>query len=721
MADRVMPSISSPRGDGAAKRSGRAKYLADVEVPGLLYAKTVRSPLPHARIRAILLPELPGGYDVVDRNDVPGRNRVKMLFDDQPLFAEETVRYTGEPVLLVVGPDREVLSRLAAAVRIDYEPLDPFFDVAAGAGDPERAFADYLVVKGSPDEAFSSAALIVTEDFETGIQEQFYLEPQGATAVYEGGRITVYASMQCPYYVKNALVQAFGWPADRVRAVQTATGGAFGGKEDYPSILACQAAVASYKTGRPVRLVLERGEDLAFTPKRHPSRTVLKAAISEAGELLALDADIVLDAGAYTGLSSVVLQRALFALSGVYDIPNCRARGRAVLTNNPPEGCFRGFGAPQAFFAVESFMNHLAERLGKDPVEFRRPLVARKGGKTLTGGTFHDEVPALVLLERALAASGYAEKHGRYAALSLDATGGRTDLGKRLGIGFSVFLHGCGFTGSGERDHIKAKVRLEKKGGRAVLRASSTEMGQGASTTLRKIVAGVLGLPVELTVYENPDTDAVPDSGPTVASRTAMIVGGLFERAARKMKERWSTEESFSIEESYVHPSHVIWEQDTFSGDAYQAFSWGVNVVEIALDPVTFEVETRKAWAFHDVGRAADELIVRGQAEGGLVQGLGFAGLEVMETANGRMRQATAADYCIPTAADVPDMETGLVDNPYEHGPSGAKGVGELTIVGAAPAYAMAVENALGLPIHRVPVRPEDLIDLWAGRKGAES
>jgi CO/xanthine dehydrogenase Mo-binding subunit len=643
-----------------------------------------------------------------------------MIFDDQPFFAEDRVRYIGEPILLFAGPDREVLDRLLRETAVDYEVLPPDFDVLRGAEDPHRLVADYRVVKGDPERAFAGAEEIISHTFETGIQEQLYLEPQGVVGVYDGRRVTIYASMQCPYYVKNAVTQALGWSEDRVRSVQAVTGGGFGGKEDYPSVLACQAAVAAVKTGRPVRIVPDRDEDIRVTPKRHPSHIAITAALSASGEILGLDIDTILDAGAYTGLSNIVLQRALFNATGVYDFPNVRARGRAVLTNNVPTGCFRGFGAPQAFFAIEMFMNRLARRLGERPDEIRRRYMARRGGKTLTGGTFHDPVPLEEMLDRVMEASDFRRKwdenEGRRAAggsAGTDSGGGAgTNAGgegKVRGIGLSLFLHGCGFTGSGERDYIKAKVRLEKRGGFAVLRAANVEMGQGAATALRKIVAETLEISMEKTVYDNPDTDLVPDSGPTVASRTVMIVGGLFERAALKMKDRWEEEGDFSVEEAYVHPNHVVWDGETFQGDAYQAYAWGVNIVEIEADPVTGESAPLKVWAVHDAGRAVDERIVRGQVEGGILQGLGFASTEVMETEGGTYRQKNLTDYCIPTSADAPPIESSLMDNPYRYGPGGAKGIGEVTLVGAAPAFALAVENGLGIEIPRVPVRPEEV------------
>ncbi len=702
-------TISTPvdRLDGPDKASGRAIYTDDIRPDGLLFARTLRSDRPRARILDIKLPELPDGYFIVDKNDVPGRNRIKMLEDDWPFFAEEVVNYVGEPILLVVGPDREQVNQILKSIEISYEDLPPVLSLedAITAESPifgdDNSFAAYEFQKGDPDSAFDAAKTIIEGEFKTGYHEQAYMEPQGMIGSYTDGKLTVTGSMQCPFYVKNAMVQLTGFPENRVQVIQATTGGAFGGKEEYPSLLAGHVAMAAIKTGKPVKLVLERGEDLAVTTKRHPSVSRYRSAVDENGRVTAMEADITLDGGAYAGLSAVVLQRALFAAIGVYNIPNVIVRGRVLATNHVPSGAFRGFGAPQAFFAVEMHMEQIAAELGMNPLTFKEIHLVQKGDTTATGGVLRDEIKIREMLNRVLKLSDYRKKEGMFASRK-----GRF----RNGIGLGIYLHGCGFTGKGE-EIIQGTATVRKLAeDRAEILVSNVEMGQGAQTTLRKIVATTLELPIENIDYPNPDTDRVPDSGPTVASRTVIIVGHLLESAAKELKARWDENEVLSVSKSYRHPSYIQWDQDKLQGDAYPAYSWGVVAVEVEVDTLTYETAIKGVWAVHDVGVAIDEDIIRGQIEGGILQGLGYASIEVMDTENGAYRQRSFTDYIIPTAVDAPKIESELVDNPYEYGPFGAKCAGELPIAGAAPAYAAAVGHALGIPVHEIPAKPETLI-----------
>jgi CO/xanthine dehydrogenase Mo-binding subunit len=277
----------------------------------------------------------------------------------------------------------------------------------------------------------------------------------------------------------------------------------------------------------------------------------------------------------------------------------------------------------------------------------------------------------------------------------------------------SLFLHGCGFTGSGEQKHIKAVVRLRKNKDESVtILAANTDMGQGAATTLRKIAAEVLGIPTDRVIYNKPDTDLVPDSGPTVASRTIMIVGGLIARAARNLKEKWEDGVEVIVEERYRQPDFIKWDEEKMHGDAYPAYSWGVVVCEVEVDPVTCEVSLIDVWSAYDVGKAIDERIVLGQIEGGLLQGIGYGLLEVMECKDGKIQQRNVTDYIIPTAADSVSMHTYIMDNLYPLGPFGAKGAGELPLVGGAPAVAIAIENAIGKKVNKIPVTPEYIMEL---------
>lgn len=704
-----MASISEPvrRLDAAPKAEGRAAYLADLRFEGMLHGRIVASACERGRLRAIRYPELPPGYAAVDARDIPagGANRILMIKDDWPVFADAEVRFKGQTVALLVGPDREVLAGLVDRTAVEYEegtPVRSIDDALALVGGPlhgtNNLFADYTIVKGDPDAAFARAGEVVEERFTTGAQEHVYLEPQGCVAVPEWGGMTLHVSTQCPFYVRKAVAHALGWPNERVRVAVPEVGGGFGGKEHFPDVLATAAAVAALKTGRPVRLVLDRAEDMRVTCKRHPSRIRFRTALGRDGAILGMEIDTVLDAGAYETCSPVVLQRALFTSTGVYDIPNVRVRGRAVATDVVPSDAFRGFGAPQALFAIEMHMDHLARSVGADPVDFRRRHFLRRGSTTVTNGRIHEEVLLDPMLDRLLAASGYRSK--------------AVAQGVGRGIGISFGAHGCAFTGSGERDLIRARVGLRKRADdRVEILAAGVDMGQGLATAFRKVVAGALGVPLAGVSYERPDTGRVPDSGPTIASRSTMIVGRLLEQAARELRERWRDGEEQETWRDYAHPPHLAWDPGTLQGDAYPVWGWGVNAVEVAVDPSTFEVSVVKAWALYDVGVPVDRLAVEGQAHGGMVQALGWAGLEKLENRCGAYRQATLADYAIPTSLDAPPIEVDFVDNPYPLGPSGAKGAGELVFDVAAPAFVMAVQQAVGAAFRDLPLTPERIAE----------
>ncbi len=712
------------RVDAPGKTAGEARYLADTPIDGVLTARLVLSEHAHATVVSVEPPPLPDGYVAVDHRDIPGRNAVSMINDGWPLFPESTVEYANEPMLLIAGPDPAVVRRLVDGTRVVCEALPAVlgFDEAEAAGGT-AVFVEYeLHGTPGPDDgrgarhdatrhaAADAAASSLTETFETGAQEHVYLEPQAVAAWLEGERITVAGSMQCPFYVKKALATVLGWSADRIRVVQTTTGGAFGGKEEYPSVLAGYVATAALKAGRPVRLILDRGEDIRITTKRHPSRTTFASTLGEDGRLAATRVDLRIDGGAYEGLSSTVLQRAMFSANGVYRIPRVDVRGRAYRTNAVPFGAFRGFGSPQAFFAVEMHMTHLARLRGEDPLAFKRRHLLQQGDRTITGGLLRDPVLMEEMIDRAVAASDYARKRPEY-----EARGGSHACGGgyvRRGIGVSLFSHGCGFTGSGERDIIRARVRLRAEpGGEVEILCANVEMGQGAMTTLRKIVAETLSIGLDRVVFRNPDTDRVPDSGPTVASRTSMIVGGLLERAAKKLiADGWrAASEPMEVEVEYEQPGFVEWDQERFAGDAYPAFSWGVNIVEIQVDTLTYEIRPLSVWAVYDIGEAIDERVVAGQVHGGLTQGLGYATCESLEMGPRGFAQASMTDYVIPGPLDVPEINVELVSNPFPYGPYGAKGAGEIPFTGAAPALADAVECALGVTVSRIPMTPEYL------------
>ena len=710
----MKPTISAavPRVDSHGKTSGDARYLADYYFPDMLYARTLRSTRARARILSVTVPDLPAGYFYVDHTDLPpgGSNCVEMIKRDWRAFAADLTSFHGETIGMVVGPDRGEILRILDAINVEYEDLEPAVDIdeaLALKGGPihgsDNIFAEINLKKGDPHAAFANAARVVENTYHSGAQEHVYLEPQALAACIEDDKLTIYASTQCPFYIRHSVATALGYAEDQVRIRHTVTGGGFGGKEHYPDVLAVPLAVAVLKTGKPVQLVLSREEDMEVTSKRHPSRIHLRTALDADGNILGMELDTIIDAGAYESSSRVVLQRAVFTGIGVYDIPNVRAHGRAVCTNSVPADAFRGFGAPQGLFAIEMHMSHVAREIGVDEDEFRARYFARQGTRTITNGHVYEQVMLPELLERVKRAADYDRR--KRACVP----------GSGRGIGLSFVQHGSGFTGSGERDIIKARVRLRRtESGVVEICASCVEIGQGIDTTHRKVVADVLDIPYTEVRLLNTDTDLTPDSGPTCASRSASVVGYLIEQAALKLEARWTEPGLIEVEQQYAQPEEVQWDAETMQGDAYPAYSWGVNCVEVQVDPVTHEVETTGIWTAYEIGRALDELVVKGQIDGGMIQGLGYAHIEKLERKDGRFLQTTMADYAIPTSLDYPSVHSELIDNPYPYGPSGAKGAGEVVLDGAAPAFAMAVQHAIGAPVCRIPVTPEYLLEVSA-------
>ena len=695
--------------DHNIKVRGQAVYLADHPMEGVLFGKTLRSNRAYAKILSVAVPPLPEGYVVVDWQDVPGRNGVRIIDYDMPVFAKDTVEFIGDPIAIVAGPDEREVLRILEEIRVEYEDLEPVLDMEQS----ETEFYNFGYEKGRVDEAFMSADRVYEEVLETGYQEHGYLETNAIQAVPEGDKIRIHGSIQCPYYVHKAVQEVLGAQAKQVQVVQDITGGGFGGKEDYPSILASRAAVVARKAGKPVRLVYDRQEDMAYTAKRHPTKSRYRAAVKD-GRVVAMEIDVLYNAGAYKTLSMVVLQRGTICANGVYNVENLRVNGRAMKTNTVPCGAFRGFGAPQTFFAVEMMMAHIAKDLGADPLAFKAAHLAKQGDETSTRGKYHFPVPLQVMSEKLAAASNYWEKRENYA----NQPNGRY----QRGIGCSFSYHGAGFTGTGERDTIKAKVALEKHpDGTVEILTAGAEMGQGIFTTFAKIVAKELELPLERIVIAMPDTDRVPDSGPTVASRSIVVVGELLRRAAVQLKGEWQEGECQRVEEHFRQPDWQIpFDYATFRGDPYPTYSWGAHCVEVEVDTYTGEQKVLGAWGCYDVGTPIDETVVIGQMEGGFVQGIGYAHMEQMHyDRRGRIRNISYSDYTMPTAMDVPKLEILLHVEEYPEGPYGAKGAGELPIVGVPGAYVNALEQAVGTEFYHIPVTMEDTLQTGKGAKDA--
>ncbi len=702
---------SVPRREGVDKVTGRARYTDDIAVPGgALYGRTIRSTIARGVIRSITLDP---GFDwsqvvVVTADDIPGDNVVQLIRDDQPVLASRDgeVRHREEPILLLAAPNRELLEEATGHIRIEYEPQSPVFDVTKAT----EVYTTIEITKGDVAAGQQAADFVVERTFRVGLQEQLYIEPQGAIAIpgEEGrgkgeGSVTVIGSLQCPYYVHRALKRALALTDEQAVVIQAETGGGFGGKEEYPSIVAIHAALLARKAGRPVRLIYDRHEDLAATTKRHPGIITHRTAVNKDGTLLSQDIDIVLDGGAYCTLTPVVLSRAAIHAAGAYSCPNVRIRARAVATNTPPNGAFRGFGAPQSLFAAELMVEHVAERLGISSVDLRRQWMLRLGDTTATGQELTESVGSDLVLDAVLRAAPAVRPSDRPSV--------------RRGRGLSLVFHGSGFTGSGEKK-LSGTVAVEGlANGMFQILTASTEIGQGTKTIFCQLAADALGVGLDKIVLAPQDTSLVPDSGPTVASRTAMIVGRLIQEAATELRDRANREPlPLRVEKTYVQPDSIHWDEATYRGDAYPVYAWSCTIADADVDMTTGEVRVTDLVTAVDCGKALHPVMAEGQVEGGSLQAVGWATIEEIKMKDGGYQNDRLATYLIPTALDAPRIRTILVENPYSRGPFGAKGIGELPMDGPAPAIIAAIHDATGVWLDEVPATPEKVLAACASR-----
>jgi CO/xanthine dehydrogenase Mo-binding subunit len=744
MTTRRIVGTNVPRKEGPSKLLGQARYVDDITPANLWHGATVRSTIPRGRIVSIVFPHTISWHEfcVATADDIPGRNMVPMFLEDQPLLAKERVNHQDEAIILIAHPDRERLAAAVAAVQIAYIAEPAVFTIEESLrhdpiiwGDESNpnTFKKFHLEHGDVDRAFAEACFIVEGEYETGAQEQLYIETNGmiaeAIASLDGKPeyVAVWGSLQCPYYVHRALKTIFNLDDAQVRVVQTETGGAFGGKEDYPSVLAGHAALLALKCGHPVKMIYDRSEDMAATTKRHPSRTIHRTAVSKDGKLLACDIDIVIDGGAYATLSATVCSRATIHAAGPYQWPAVRVHSRAVATNTPPSGAFRGFGAPQSLFAMERHMDKIARVVSLTPDELRRRNFIRHGGTTATGQTIHQPLDLNALLDHAFEVSDYRAKTERFRRENPASA-------IKRGIGFATFMHGAGFTGSGER-YLNSLVALEAtREGKVRVLISSTEFGQGTNTIIAQIAAEALNAHYSAIELAQPDTSIVPNSGPTVASRTTMVVGKLVERAAHTMIQtlreagflgaqhtpddlapaiRAYIEQHGELKSSqrYEAPGNIYWDDQKYMGDAYPAYAWAVYVAEVAVDMTTYTPVVTEFHALQEVGKVLHPILAAGQIEGGVAQGIGYALYEKCVWANGRMMNNQMTNYIMPTSADLPPIHVHFEEIPFEHGAFGAKGIGELPMDGPAPAILNAIENATGLCFTHIPLMPEDVFE----------
>lgn len=747
-------STSVPRVDAWDKVTGRARYVDDLEFPGMLHAKVVTSAHPHAEVLFVDTQEAedaPGVFAVLTAKDVPGTNQIGVATADQPLLVEKRARMLADRIAVVAADTPEHAAQAAAMVEVSYRPLET-------VDDPERALlseapalheggnlvAKKRVKKGDIEAGWEEAAHIVAGTYLTGYQEHAYLEPNGVVAVpEEGGRLTVYASAQCPFYIQKAVARVLGCELAQVRCVQTTTGGAFGGKEDYPSEPAACAALLARKTGRPVKLVYSRSEDIRWSSKRHPFRIFHRLGVDADGRLTAVSVRLVCDAGAYNGLSTVVAERANSTAVGPYRVPNVEVETLVVYTNNLFGGAFRGFGAPQVTFAMEAALDEAAKKVGISPVEIRRRNLLKVGDATATGQVLPESVGALETLDRAVAHCRYEDKVKEAVAFNA----GSQHVKK--GIGLGATLYGCCLHAGGQFLEGSGALLHVRPDGSVNVAIGGTEVGQGAFTVVAQLVCEELGVPLSKVHVLPVSTDLVPDSGPTVASRTTVMSGNAVLDSARKVKARMAEVAAAKLgvpaqkvlcsaggfmakdgralpfsevakacyerkvnltAEGWYAPPRKEWNEEVGAGEAYSVYCFATQVAEVTVDLRSGRVRVDRVTAAHDSGVPVNPQGLTGQVEGGVVQGMGFALMEELKVTGGRCLNPNFTDYLIPTSVDAPVVDTLVVEAPYSRGPFGAKGVGEPALIPTAAAIANAVSFACGVRFCELPLTPERLL-----------
>lgn len=737
-----------PRPDALAKACGATRYAGDLGLPGMLHAALAVSPHASARLCGLDLAAARGVEGVVavlTAADVPGANQIGVVFPDQPLLAAEQVRMVGERLAVVVGRTPEAAWRGAAAVAADLEPHPGVHDPVAALEEKSapavheggNLVRTFRVVRGDLAAAERRADVVVEATYEIGGQEHAYLEPQACVAIPEGrGRVHLLASCQCPFYIQQGVARVLGLPLAAVRVEQAPTGGAFGGKEDYPTEPAACAALAAWVTGRPVQLLLPRELDMQATSKRHAMVVRHRWGAGRDGRIRFAEVDTVVDAGAYAGLSTVVAERANSSAIGPYAVPAVRVRTRVAYTNNLFGGAFRGFGAPQVTFAHEATIDRLARALGLDPLEMRRRnLLDDRRRVTATGQRLPRPLHARRVLDEAARAVGWGEARAPGAPW-------------REGLGLGFVLYGCNLHHGGQKlDRSSAVVALQADGS-AVVRVGITEMGQGNLAACQSVAAQALGLSPERVEVCLPDTSTVADSGPTVASRGAHASGLAILDAVRRLRLRLDPVAAellgcapgevelaagrargggrelpvaAVVAELYarrIEPIATGWyrsrrrpyDPETGVGSPYEFYAMACHAARVAVDPELGLVEVREVAAAHDVGRVLHRDALEGQVEGGVVQGMGWALTERLVLQEGRLLNPGFTDYLIPTAADAPRVAIRLVEAGDGNGPYGAKGIGEPSLIPTAAALRNAVSVALGIEVDRLPMTPPALV-----------
>ncbi len=710
--------------DGVDQVMGATIFGADQVPTDALKLRAVRSP--HARARfsigdlSLLYTAHPGLVRVLVAADVPGQNRygVYATGKDQPVLADGHVRYRGEAVAALVG-DAETVARIRDAdLPISWEPLPASFDMEAAAapgapqlheGSPGNILAAGRVVRGDATTGLAASAVVASGTFETSYVEHAYIEPEAGYAQRRRDRIEVFATTQTPYIDRDELALILGLAPAQVRVIPSACGGGFGGKLD----LSVQPllALAAWLLDRPVHSVYTRPESMLSTTKRHPARITARLGADATGRLTAIDFHGDFDTGAYASWGPTVANRVPVHASGPYVIPAVRATTRAIYTNGPIGGAFRGFGVPQAAIAQEALLDDLAGQLGMDRLEIRHHNALGAGSTTATGQVLHASAGLGACFEALRPAWDRAIKDAATFNSVQAASGGPI----RRGVGIGAMWYGIGNTSLANPSTIRIGLRRD---GSYVLFSGAQEIGQGSNTVIAQIGADALGTPLSTIAMVTGDTDRTPDAGKTSASRQTFVSGNATKLAAEALLRAIEIagpdlsllpedNDGCVLSATGTYDPHTTPLDPDGQGIPYETYGFGAQIAVVDVDVELGTTVVRRIVAAHDVGRAVNPLLVEGQIQGGIAQGIGMALMEEYHAG----RTDNLHDYLIPTIGDVPEIECILIEDPEPAGPFGAKGVGEPALIPTAPAILGAIRDATGARIDRIPATPARVLE----------
>ena len=709
------------RVDGIDQVTGATRFGADETPAGALTLRAVRSPHAHARFELGDLAGLhaahPGLVRVLIAADVPGANRygIYATGKDQQVLADGYVRYRGEAVVALVG-DAETVARIRDdEVPIAWDVLPPLLEVEAAARPdahqlhddvPGNLLAAGRVVRGDAEAVLRASAVVATGTFETVHVEHAYIEPEAGYAERHGDRIAVFASTQTPYMDRDELALIMGFEPERVQVIPSACGGGFGGKLDLS--LQPLVAIAAWLLERPVRCVYTRPESMRSTTKRHPARIRASLGADAAGHLTAIDLHGDFDTGAYASWGPTVANRVPVHASGPYVVPAVRATTRAIYTNGPIGGAFRGFGVPQAAIAQEALLDDVAAQLGMDRLEIRLLNALRAGSATATGQVLTASAGLAACLEALRPA-------WERATAEAAATNAGAESPTRRGVGIGAMWYGIGNTSLPNPSTVRIGLRRD---GTFVLFSGAQEIGQGSNTVMSQIAADALDIPLASLALVTGDTDRTPDSGKTSASRQTFVSGNATKLAAEDLLRLMEVsgpdlallpedETGCILVGTGSYDPHTTPLDADGQGIPYETYGFGAQIAEVDVDLELGTTVVRRIVAAHDVGRAVNPMLVEGQIHGGIAQGLGLALMEEYHVG----RTDNLHDYLIPTIGDVPEIECLLVEDAEPAGPYGAKGVGEPALIPTAPAILGAIRDATGARMDRVPATPARVLE----------